>query len=146
MKNKKILSILILTIIASLSYAVYDKFFITKLPEGQLSEKQIENLINKVSKLIVVPDEEPVVATIIKAEELMAEQKFYLGSQNGDQLIFFPKAQKALIYRKSENKLINVGPVMVDQPATTAPIQASANTQADTDTSTTTIRATSTKR
>jgi hypothetical protein len=139
MSHKKIISILIIIIIVLLGYAVYDKFFATTMPEGQLSEKQIKSLVVKVSKLINVPEELPVVATIIKAEELMVEQKFYTGSKDGDYLIVFPTAQKAMIYRKDEDKLINVGPIIVDQPATTTPAVNAPKAAA-----TTTVKATST--
>lgn len=139
MKNKKIVSLLIIIIIALLGYAVYDKFFTTTTPEGQLSEKEIKSLVTKVSKLINVPDEMPVVAKIIKAEELIVEQKFYTGSKDGDYLIVFPTTQKAMIYREDEDRLINVGPIIVDQPATTTPAVTAPKTAA-----TTTVKATST--
>ena len=142
MKIKKILSLLIIIVIVLLGYGVYNKLFSTNTvtQEGQLSEKQIQSLVKKVSKLINVPEESPVVATIIKADELIAEQRFYAGSKDGDYLIVFPQAQKAIIYRENEDRLINVGPIIVDQPATTttqqtAPVEAKA---------TTTVRATST--
>jgi hypothetical protein len=139
MSHKKIISILIIIIIALLGYAVYDKFFATTTLETQLSEKEIKSLVVKVSKLINVPEELPVVAKIIKAEELMAEQKFYTGSKDGDYLIVFPTTQKAMIYRESEDRLINVGPIIVDQPATTTKQTAPVETKA-----TTTVKATTT--
>jgi len=120
MKTKKILSILILIVIVLLAVAVFKKFYDPKGDDkaNQLSDKQITSLVKKVSKLIDVPEEKPIVATIIKAEELIAEQKFYVGSKDGDYLIVFPTAKKALIYREKENRLINVGPIIVDQQAT----------------------------
>lgn len=119
MKNKNLLSLLIIIIIAVLSIAIFKKFNPTvKTGEGQLTEKQIKTLVIKVSKLINVPEETPVIATIIKADQLIAEQKFYAGSKDGDYLMVFSKAQKAIIYRESEDKLINVGPIIVDQQAT----------------------------
>ncbi len=118
MKKKKILSLIIIVIIALLGYATYKKFY-TPHVQGQMSETEIQNLVKKVSKLIIVPEEAPVIATITKADQLIAEQKFYAGSKDGDYLLIFPTAQKAIIFRESENKLINVGPIIVDQPATT---------------------------
>ena len=125
MKTKRILSILIILIIALLGFAIFDKFYKkdVKTDRNQLSEKQIKALVVKVSKLINTPEETPVIATIIKADQLIAEQKFYTGSKDGDYLMVFPTAQKAIIYREKENRLINVGPIIVDQPkATTTPV------------------------
>ncbi len=133
MKTKKILTLLIIIVIAVLGFAIFKKFSSSvKIPEGQLSDKEIKVLVDKVSKLINVPEETPVVATIIKADQLISEQKFYVGSKDGDYLIVFPKAQKAIIYRKNENRLINVGPIIVDQPTTTTqPVATTTDTKTD---------------
>lgn len=116
--KKNILSILIVLVIILLGYAVYGKFFTKTSYEGQqLPEKEVKSLVKRVSKLINTPQELPVIVEIENAEKIMAEQKFYIGSKDGDYLLMFPAAQKAMIYRKKENKLINVGPIIVDQPA-----------------------------
>lgn len=118
--KKKILSILIVLVIILLGYAVYNKFYTKTIYKGQqLPEKEVKSLVKKVSKIINVPEEIPVIVEIENAETIMLEQKFYAGSKDGDYLIMFPAAQKAMIYRKKENKLINVGPIIVDQPNTT---------------------------
>lgn len=125
MKTKKILTILIILVIALLGFAIFNKFYNQKGSDAkQLSDKEITSLVKKVSKLINVPDEKPVIATIIKAEELIAEQKFYAGSKDGDYLIVFPTAQKAIIYREKEDRLINVGPIIIDQPKATSTVPA----------------------
>lgn len=73
-------------------------------------KKEIEAIIQQVSRLILLPSEqEPVIATIQNAEVLASQQAFYQDAANGDKLLVYP--QKALIYRPDENKLINVGPV-----------------------------------
>lgn len=119
MKSKRILTLLIIIIIAVLGYSIFKKFnIVSSTPKGQLSDKEIQVLFTKVSKLINVPDETPVIATIIKADQLIVEQKFYVGSKDGDYLMVFPKAQKAIIYRENEDRLINVGPIIVDQLTT----------------------------
>jgi hypothetical protein len=137
MKNKKIITILVIIIIVALGYAVFNKFYMNKTPAGQLTDSQVKSLVKDVSKLINVPDETPVVAVIAKADQLVAEQKFYTGAKDGDYLIVFPTAQKALIYRKSENRLINVGPIIADPTATTTAQTATPQT---TSTSTTAVK------
>lgn len=73
-------------------------------------KKEIEAIIQQVSRLILLPSEqEPVIATIQNAEVLASQQAFYQSAVDGDKLLVYP--QKALIYRPTENKLINVGPV-----------------------------------
>ena len=117
---EKILPLLIIIFMVLLGFLIFKKFNSAEnLPNGQLSDKQIEVIVKKVSKLINIPKEIPAIATIIKADNLIAEQSFYIGSKDGDYLIVFPQAKKALIYRESEDRLINVGPIVIDQSATT---------------------------
>ena len=52
---------------------------------------------------------EPFVVEIEEVDLLKAEQEFFNDSQDGDILVV--DSQKALIYRPSTDKLINVGPV-----------------------------------
>jgi hypothetical protein len=82
-------------------------------------EKATQELLVKVGKLIILPDEKPNFATVLDAKKLIAEQSFYAGSENGDQLLIYPKAQKAIIYSPSRNILVNVGPVYFDNATAT---------------------------
>ena len=92
-------------------------------PEGQkeISQKQTQELVNKVGRLIMLPtDEEPTVATITDADSLKKEQQFYRDAKNGDQVLIYTKAKKAIIYNEAKDILVNVGPIFVnDSPATT---------------------------
>ncbi len=137
MKTKKILYVLIVIVILVLGYALYKKFYNPKSDNNQLTDKQVASLMKKVSKLIIVPDEKPVVATILDANALSAEQDFYKGSQNGDRLFVFPTAKRALIYREKTNQLVNVGPIIIDpnqnkQQAPSAPASTTEETSTTT--------------
>jgi len=82
-------------------------------------EKAIKDLEDKIGKLIILPNETPTVATILDAKKLIAEQPFYAGAENGDQLLVYPKSQKAIIYSPSRNVLVNVGPVYFNNASST---------------------------
>ncbi len=71
-----------------------------------------DQLKEKISKLINLPDEKPTVANVTDKEKLK-DQPFFKDAQNGDSLLIFPAAKKAIIYRESENRLINVGPIAI---------------------------------
>lgn len=78
------------------------------------TEKQAEeakDIIKKVRKVMVLPDEEPVMYMIDNPAELIAQQAFFTGTQKGDILMIFPKSAKAVIYSKSRNVIVNAGPV-----------------------------------
>ncbi len=94
--------------------------------------KALQEILGKVSKLIVLPNgEEPVVATITDAAALVKEQPFYVGSQNNDVVLMYQKALKAIIYSPERNIIVNVGPItrqeniQIDQ---TTPVETKATT------------------
>jgi cell division protein FtsN len=83
-------------------------------PGSPEAQAQVKTTVEKVGKLMVLPSgEEPTVAIVNNAENLKKEQPFYANVENGDYLVVYPKAAKAIIYRESSNVLVNVGPLQV---------------------------------
>lgn len=88
---------------------------------SQTSQAQVADLIAKVGKLVILPTgEQPVVATINDAASLIKQQTFYTGAVNGDVVLVYQKAAKAIVYSPSRNVIVNVGPVILQQPTATA--------------------------
>jgi hypothetical protein len=114
--------IMALVVIASLAVAgyFYKQNRDIKANPNSVSQKEVESLTKNISKLMTVPtDEQPTVATVQDKEKLK-DQPFFKDAQNGDKLLIYTKAQKAIIYRESQKKLVNVGPVSLENstPAT----------------------------
>lgn len=113
-------------------------FAITKYPDvlglskGQAqAQAEVDLLITDVGKLLALPsDEKPTVATITDVEKLK-EQVFFKNAMNNDKVLIYTKAKKAILYRPSENKIVEVGAVNINQqprldnntPVPVAPIQ-----------------------
>jgi hypothetical protein len=127
-KKKPFLTILvIILLIGSMSgfawsYMKYQKAQsqLIKLttPEGQkeMAKQEIDALVLKVSKHILLPtNEQPVVALIQNAEELAKNQAFYTGSKDGDQVLIYQQNAKAVIYNPREDILVNVGPIYIEK-------------------------------
>jgi hypothetical protein len=91
---------------------------VDKATQAQI-EKDTQELLAKVGKLIILPDEQPTFATVLDAKKLIAEQPFYAGAENGDQLLIYQKAQKAILYSPTKNILVNVGPVYFNNATAT---------------------------
>ncbi len=88
----------------------------TQSPEA--SKAEIEQVMAKISKHMVLPAGEiPQMATIANVEEMAKQQVFFVGAQNGDKLLVFIQAKKAVIYSPSKDLVVNVGPVFMDQTA-----------------------------
>lgn len=69
-------------------------------------------IIAKVSKLLVLPSgEEPALATITDTKKL-TNNAFLAKAKNGDKVLLYAKNQKAIIYRPSLNKIVDIGPIL----------------------------------
>lgn len=87
-----------------------------------ISQKQQESLLSKVGALMDLPkDEQPSIATVSDKEKLK-EQAFFKSAENGDTLLIYTNAKKAVLYRESTNKIVEVAPIAIDttQAGTTA--------------------------
>lgn len=68
------------------------------------------SLVEIVGKIYQLPNEIPTVATITD-KKILPNDSFYQKAQNGDKILIFPLAHKIIMYRPSENKVIDVGEV-----------------------------------
>jgi hypothetical protein len=78
-----------------------------------------QDTVNKVSKLIELPAEQPRVAVVSDLEKLKG-QPFFANAKLGDKVLLYTGSKKAIIYRPSTNKLVEVGPINVQEPATSS--------------------------
>lgn len=100
------------------NYRSYKKQVIfLSTPEGQqdLAQKEMDALLKKVGRHIILPtDEQPTVASVLDPETLAKDQPFYKGVQKGDKILIFVKAQKAIVYNETSDIIVNVGPVYLE--------------------------------
>ncbi len=97
-------------------------FAVTKYPEalglskGQAqAQAEVDALVSEVGTLLALPsDEKPTVATITDVEKLK-EQPFFKNAANGDKVLIYTNAKKAILYRPSEKKVVEVGAVNINQ-------------------------------
>lgn len=86
-----------------------------------LQEKEAEDVVKKVGKLIVLPEGKATIATVSDITKLSG-QSFFKNAQNGDKVLIYTESQKAVLYRPSINKIVEVGPVFANvTPPTAAP-------------------------
>lgn len=81
-------------------------------PEEAVKQEAI-NLKNRVSQLVEVPEgQEPTIATVQDVSKLQG-QDFFKNAQNGDKVLIYAEAKKAILYRPSTDKIIEVAPVNI---------------------------------
>lgn len=116
---KKIFQLLIVVVavggvVASCYY--FRQYNLLKNNPDFKAQEEVETLVSAVGRLMELPtDESPTIATIADREKLK-EQAFFLKSENGDKLLAYTKAMVAILYRPSTNKIINVAPIVINQP------------------------------
>ena len=108
-----------LTIIVGLVILVFILIYllVSRPTPAEQQAKELKHVSKEVSQLMILPDEEPTLATI-EDVTLLTGQQFFLDSQNGDKLLIYPQAAKAILYRPEIGKIINVGPLIYDESNT----------------------------
>lgn len=98
------------------AYAITRYPQVLGLSKGQAqAQAEVDMLISEVGKLLALPaDEKPTVATITDVEKLK-EQVFFKNAANGDKVLIYTKSKKAILYRPSEKKIVEVGAVNINQ-------------------------------
>ncbi|MCK5460123.1 LytR C-terminal domain-containing protein [Candidatus Parcubacteria bacterium] len=88
--------------------------YLSELTVEEISKKERDELLGKVRKLIILPeDKQPAISTIQDIGKLAEAQPFFEKAQNGDRVIIYE--DRAIIYSPSKNVLINVGPVYTQE-------------------------------
>lgn len=83
----------------------------------EAAKSETERIKAEVAALIDIPtDEEPTIASVVDASKLSG-QAFFVKAQNGDKVIMFQKAKKAILYRPSTKKIIEVAPINIGDSA-----------------------------
>lgn len=73
------------------------------------SQKELEQVIKKISKLMILPeDETPTLATVTDPKKLEG-QPFFAKAQAGDKILIYSNIKKVILYSPSMNKIIEVG-------------------------------------
>lgn len=117
-KSKKRLFfwLLVLVLVAGAAYFVYDyrqvKEERDKLSDPQAAAQEAtQKLLNEVGAIVAIPEgETPTVATVSDASKLQS-QAFFAKSENGDKVLIFTQAKRAILYRPSTGKVIEVAPI-----------------------------------
>src|SRR4030042_292294 len=73
----------------------------------QFVQDDQKSLVATVGKLMKLPAEDPTIAQVSDATKLK-DQPFFAGAQNGDQVLIYTNARKAILYRPSTNQIIDV--------------------------------------
>ncbi|MEM2947096.1 MAG: hypothetical protein QXN96_02520 [Candidatus Bathyarchaeia archaeon] len=113
-KKYLVISVLILfLIISGLAIYFWRQAALLKQNPQRIVQKEIEDTLARVGRLILLPEgETPTLATVTDTEKLKG-QAFFVNAKAGDKVIIYTNAKKAILYRPSENKIIEVAPLNI---------------------------------
>jgi hypothetical protein len=99
---------LIFLAMAGATVFLYHEWKQFKSEKNIASRDEISAITKKIGKYMDLPsDETPTMATVSDREKLK-DQPFFTKAQNGDKVLIYTQAQKAILYRPAENKVIEV--------------------------------------
>mgnify|MGYP001571945648 CR=1 FL=1 len=105
------------------AYYFYGKYTSLKQSSQLSPEEEVGQLLNNLGRHILLPNEQPTIATVTDPS-LLANQPFFANARVGDKVIIYPTAQKAILYNPYMDKLIEVAYFSVtglNQPPTVSP-------------------------
>ena len=113
--SKKLVLVIILIIIIAVAAGgvLFYNYQKQKNPDMG-TQTEIGILTKKVGKLIELPKENPTIATVSDINKLK-NQPFFSRAQNGDKVLIYKEAKKAIIYRPSTNQIIEVSNINLTQ-------------------------------
>ena len=83
--------------------------------QQQLAQQEIDTVLTALKKRMILPEtEQPTLATVTDVEALKKDQPFFEKAQNGDKVIVYVGDKKAIIYRPSDDLIVNVGFIAVN--------------------------------
>lgn len=106
------------------------QFFTLKNNPNKTNEETVSRLTSQIGSFYMLPSGTPTVAQVQDKSKLSG-QSFFDKAENGDYIVVYTDAKLALLYRESARKLVNVGPISLNDQAGQTP----AGTTPATDTS-----------
>ncbi|HVZ58891.1 MAG TPA: LytR C-terminal domain-containing protein [Patescibacteria group bacterium] len=92
---------------------------------AQATEKKVASVIAQIGRHYLLPtNEEPTLATVSDVTK-RAGEPFFAKAHNGDEVLIYPRAKLAILYRPSLDKIITIGEV--NTTALTSPTSSSSS-------------------
>ncbi len=86
----------------------------------QVAQQEVKKLVSEVGKLIDLPTgEDPTVATVTDFTKLK-DQPFFAKAKNGDKVLIYTNARKAILYDPNAKKVLDVAPINIGSSSAAA--------------------------
>lgn len=137
--DKQFIAIGVLSFLLVASFAGNATFFIKlralRNDPQYKSTKENQAVLDAVRRLIVLPDEQPTIATVTDPDKLK-NQAFFANAKVGDRVLIFTQAKKAILYDPQADRIIDVAPLNTKNEMASPEEQTVSDAKASDDTST----------
>ncbi len=111
-----VIAVVLLTSVG-VTYFFYSQYQSLKANPNSANDAEVKKLVAQIKPFYDLPtDETPTVATVSDKSKVV-DQPFFAKAENGDKILIYRKNKLAILFRPSQNKLINVGPIDLDAAA-----------------------------
>jgi hypothetical protein len=111
--KKSVIFLIVVVIMIVFGVYFYYKWNLARQSPQIKIQKETVLLLEKVSKLMLLPvGEEPTIATV-SDPEVLKDQVFFSKAQKGDKVLIYTQAKKAILYSVSLNKIIDVSTLSI---------------------------------
>jgi len=115
-----IVFVTILTVALASGYFYWQqRSFTVANASPEKNQQEMENVLKQISKSITLPSEAPEMATVTDKSKLQ-NQPFFSQAENGDKVLIFTQARKAILYRPQTKKIIDFTLINVQSEATSS--------------------------
>lgn len=101
----------LLIVSVGIAYYFYRQSHSLVRDSTRIVEDEVKSVVERVGKLIVLPEgETPTVATVTDPERLRG-QPFFEKAKEGYKVLIYAKTRKAILYDPNQNKIVEVAPL-----------------------------------
>lgn len=110
-----------LVVASASAAAIYrQKYLGLKADPQKLAEESVKGIVSEVAALMQLPsDETPTVATVSDPERLR-DQAFFRDAKEGDKVLIYTDAKKAILYDPVGKKIVEVAPLLLNDAVSEA--------------------------
>ncbi len=113
-KNNIVLVLFVLLVaMTGVSAYLYNKSARLSADPSVKAEEEVAELVKKVGKLILLPEDETPTMATVSDPELLKDQPFFAKARVGDKVLLYQKSKKAYLYDPKSNKLLEVAPINI---------------------------------
>lgn len=111
--NLVVVLVVLLVLMTGISAYLYNKSSKLSADPNIQAEEEVAKLVERVGKLILLPENETPTMATVSDPELLKDQPFFSKARVGDKVLLYQKSKKAYLYDPKSNKLLEVAPINI---------------------------------